>query len=209
MTEAEWLACADPNPMLQHLEGIDLLGERKLRLFACACVRSIWHLLTHEADRNAVETAERYADGLAGRAELRAAVAAAALAAATTCRDHAGKAACEAVRWTAAALAGHDGKDADAFAHAQQQAQADLLRDLYGNPFRVPVVEPAWLAWHDGTVGCLARAVYDGHRFIELPVLADALEEAGCGDLAILGHCRRSGVHARGCWVLDLLLQRT
>src|SRR6516225_2830409 len=71
MTEAEWLACTDPEPMLKFLRG--KAGSRKLRLFACACLRRVWHLLIEEPCRTAVEVSERYADGLATREELDAA----------------------------------------------------------------------------------------------------------------------------------------
>jgi hypothetical protein len=81
-----------------------------------------------------------------------------------------------------------------------------LLRDIFGNPFRRPTVDPAWLAWSGRMVINLARAIYDAHRFTDLPVLADALEEAGCDDEAILAHCRGPGPHVRGCWVVDLIL---
>jgi hypothetical protein len=57
-------------------------------------------------------------------------------------------------------------------------------------------------------VRTLARAVYDGRRFGDLPVLADALEEAGCTDAALLAHCRTAGEHARGCWALDFIIYR-
>jgi hypothetical protein len=90
---------------------------------------------------------------------------------------------------------------------AEKQIQADLLRDIFGNPFRSrPAINQSWLAWGDGTVPKLARAIYDERRFEELPVLADALEEAGCTDSDILSHCRGPGPHVRGCWVIDLLL---
>jgi hypothetical protein len=82
-----------------------------------------------------------------------------------------------------------------------------LLRDIFANPFRpLPDIEPAWLAWHGGTVPKMAAAIYEGSRFEELPILADALEEAGCADAAILAHCRQPGDHARGCWLVDLLI---
>ncbi len=92
-------------------------------------------------------------------------------------------------------------------------AQAAVLRDIAGNPFRAaPAVDPAWLAWQGGAVRELARATYEerlpGGALdpARLAVLADALEDAGCGDAELLGHLRRPGPHVRGCHALDLLL---
>jgi hypothetical protein len=85
-------------------------------------------------------------------------------------------------------------------------AQSSLLRDVVGNPFRLIAFDPTWLAWNGGTVPKLAQAIYDERRFADLPILADALEEAGCSEPAILSHCRSDGQHVRGCWVVDLLL---
>jgi hypothetical protein len=81
-----------------------------------------------------------------------------------------------------------------------------IIADLFGNPFRPVSLEPAWLAWRDGTVRRLAAAIYEERRFADLPVLADALEEAGCDNPDILDHCRGGGEHVRGCWVVDLIL---
>jgi hypothetical protein len=84
-----------------------------------------------------------------------------------------------------------------------------VLRCIFGSPFRpAPALDPAWLAWNDGTVAKLAAAIYDARRFADLPILADALEEAGCADAAILAHCRGGGEHVRGCWAVDLLTGR-
>ncbi len=87
----------------------------------------------------------------------------------------------------------------------QQQfmQQANLLRDIFGNPFHPVALDPAW---RTEAVVALARAVYDDRAFDRLPVLADALEDAGCADADVLAHCRGDGPHVRGCWVVDLIL---
>ncbi|MBL8793030.1 MAG: hypothetical protein JNM56_03935 [Planctomycetia bacterium] len=83
--------------------------------------------------------------------------------------------------------------------------QCNLIRDLFGNPFRPVSVHPAWLT---STVTSLAQGIYDERTFDCLPILADALEDAGCDNADILNHCRQPGEHVRGCWVLDLLLAK-
>jgi len=92
----------------------------------------------------------------------------------------------------------------DEIVRGESAAQASLLRDVFGNPFRPAVVDPAWLAWNDGTVVKMARVIYDEKQFDDVPLLADALEEAGCADDEILSHCH--GPHVRGCWVVDAIL---
>ena len=82
-------------------------------------------------------------------------------------------------------------------------AQALLLRDTFGNPFFPITLDPAWLT---PTVVSLAQSIYDERAFDRMPQLADALEQAGCADADVLGHCRLGGPHVRGCWVVDLLL---
>ena len=85
--------------------------------------------------------------------------------------------------------------------------QSCLLRDIAGNPFREKVpLNSTWLEWHGGTIPNLAQWFYDNSQFTDLPVLADALEEAGCTNADMLNHCRQSGEHVRGCWVLGLIL---
>jgi hypothetical protein len=82
-----------------------------------------------------------------------------------------------------------------------------LLRELFGPlRFRHVGTDSAWLRWNHGTVPAIARRVYDERTFHDLPILADALEDAGCTDSDILAHCRGQGPHVRGCWVVDLLL---
>jgi hypothetical protein len=91
--------------------------------------------------------------------------------------------------------------------------QATLLREIFGNPFRPASLAPTWLTWKDGTIPKMAEVNYEdrelpsGHLDRDrLAVLGDALEEAGCSDPDILGHCQGPVIHVRGCWVLDLLL---
>lgn len=88
------------------------------------------------------------------------------------------------------------------------QEQGRLLHDIFGNPFRPVAIDPVWLTWHDGTVRQLAQAIYDDRRFADLPILADALEEAGCDQADILAHFRVPGQHVRGCWAVELLLAK-
>src|SRR5262249_21307998 len=79
----------------------------------------------------------------------------------------------------------------------------DLLRCIYGNPFRSAAVDLTWFGWEDSrTVIKLAEGVYEERSFDRLPILADALEDAGCTDAAILNHLRGPGPHVRGCWAL-------
>jgi hypothetical protein len=78
-----------------------------------------------------------------------------------------------------------------------------------GNQLAVlPLMEiaPACLQWNDGTVTRLAQAIYSEERFTDLPILADALLDAGCDNDDLMQHCRAPGVHETGCWALDLLL---
>jgi hypothetical protein len=206
MTEAEWLAGTDPTPMLAYLRG--KADDRRLRLFAVACCRRIWHLLADERSRRAVEVAERYADRWASDGQLRAA---------------SGEAAAVGIGFGTqfspanaahfAALAGQVFADrcgmyaATAVADpAEPAAQASLLRCLWGNPFLRVAVAPSLLSWNEGAVVHLAQGIYEDRAFDRLPFLADALEEAGCHDAAMLDHCRQRGPQVRGCWVVDLLL---
>src|SRR5262249_31001665 len=86
-------------------------------------------------------------------------------------------------------------------------AQAVLLRDILGNPFHPPRPPPAAVsAWNHRTLAYTPFAICVELASDRLSVLADALEEAGCLDTDILGHCRQEGKHVRGCWVVDLIL---
>ena len=84
--------------------------------------------------------------------------------------------------------------------------QVALARDIFGNPFRPVTFDPAWRT-ADAT-GIAAR-MYESRDFSAMPILADALEEAGCTNADVLLHCREPGVHVRGCWVVDLVLGKS
>ena len=236
MTEQEWLEGSDPEEMLV---GLDELGasDRKARLFLCACCRRIWDLFKDERCREAVEIAERYADGLASDDEIKEAQEVADVvaeetdetglphfekvahegstnAAAFAVSDSVGRPmtweANSVAEWTVYALAGSssvDDRDQEAKRLAdfddEVRGQCGLLRDIFGNPFHPTTVNPAWLT---PAVVQLAQTIYHDRAFHRLPILADALEEAGCTDPEILRHCRGPGPHVRGCWVVDLLL---
>ncbi len=83
---------------------------------------------------------------------------------------------------------------------------AGLVRDVLDDFLRPLQPEEEWLAWNDGTVRAVARGIYDSQDFGSMPILADALEDAGCTDERILSHCRAGLMHVRGCWLLDGLL---
>jgi hypothetical protein len=213
MNEARWLGCTDLQAMLTFLRG--RASERKLRLFAVACCRRIDRLLTAPEARAALEVAERFADGRAPPRELRAARRAVPRRSPewfvrAVAERGAGYAAAEvaaAVPQVAAGQGAVAGTPLWTFRRtAEQRALCVLLREVVGNPFRSPRCEPAWLEWNGGCVLGLAQSIYEERAFERVPVLGDALEEAGCGDEAMLAHCRAPGGHVRGCWIVDLLL---
>jgi hypothetical protein len=186
-----------------------------VRLFAVAYCRLILHLIARWVEmETAVHITEKYVDGTVSEARL------AQMWAARRYYEHLLQPSSEynpsmapyriAVRlaapdpWAAAfEIARNSAWDAD------RDVQAALARCIFGNPFRSASIDPAWLAWKDRTVPRLAELVYEERAFERLPVLADALEEAGCTDPEILAHCRGSGEHGRGCWVVDLVLGKT
>jgi hypothetical protein len=87
--------------------------------------------------------------------------------------------------------------------NAERTVQAELLRDICGNPFRRVVFESVW---RTPTTLTLAASIYEDRAFDRMPILADAMEEAGCDCTDILIHCRAPCTHVRGCWVIDLVL---
>jgi hypothetical protein len=231
MTEADWLDCEDPERMLAFLRREGRASDRKLRLFACACCRGVWRLFNGKRLRAAVEASERYADGDLTAQELQQVRRSVEQLADRAFRRHVralpwtllvqGKFARQAavqvasadidevLESTDAGLApARSGPDYQRKRVERRHDQAELLRDLFGNPFRPVTIDPVWLAWDSGVVPNLAQAVYDERAFDRLPILADALEDAGCTDTNLLGHLRGPGPHFLGCWAADAVLAR-
>lgn len=217
MNPEEWLASANPQPMLDVVSS--WVSDRKLRLFACACCRQVWDLLTDPRSRQAVEVAERYADGQATAGELVVAKNAARSAAwAARSLANSANAAWDAANaaWDTADVARSTARAAMSAARAARSAaradsmtkQANALRCIVGNPCRPCAITPAYPI--PDVLG-LAQAAYSQRQAdgtldpFRLAMLADALEEAGCGD-ELLDHLRSSGPHYRGCWAVDLVL---
>ena len=87
--------------------------------------------------------------------------------------------------------------------HPKSSQLLPLLRDIFGNPFRPVAFSPEW---RTDTAVTLARQMYESRDFSAMPILADALQDAGCDNEEVLAHCRGPGPHVRGCWVVDLVL---
>jgi hypothetical protein len=196
--EAEWLACQNPEQMLEFLHG--RAGGRKLRLFACSCARPTWRRLGEAACREVTAAAERIADGLAwaGDATL---VRARVLERAP--RSSLIRVLFPQYRAALAPLAADPATAAREALLGKPERPADTLRCLFGNPFCPVTVDPTWRA---ADVLRLADAIYAERAFDRLPVLADLLEEAGATDATLLAHLRGPGPHALGCHALDAVL---
>jgi hypothetical protein len=208
MTEAEWAGCAEPGPMLAFLRG--RVSDRKLRLFACACCRTVQGFIPVGPCRAAVEVALRYADGRATADELAAArsaaVAVADSAAAWAGAETANPSALLAARAAADEAREHVRRLSPRAGEEEARAQADLLRDVIGNPFRPVTAEPfRWLARHP-LVQEIAEEVYAGAPQEDMTALAEELQALGCPHPGVLEHCRAAAPHIRGCWVIDLIL---
>jgi hypothetical protein len=80
---------------------------------------------------------------------------------------------------------------------------SELILEILGNAFRPVAFDPAW---RTSTVVSIARGMYESRDFSAMPILADALQDAGCDSDDILAHCRGDSPHVRGCWVVDLVL---
>jgi hypothetical protein len=194
-------------------------SNRKLRLLSCACCRYIWELLADSRSRRLVEAAEQFAEGLTSTVELAAAdleaiqvteffefweqsaihAAVATFGLGIDMKPFNARLALE--RSLCATLTAIEWDPRDYKVEAK--IQCTLIHDIFGNPFRPVAFDPRWRT--ADSVG-VARGIYEDRAFERMPILADALMDAGCADEQVLGHCRGAGPHVRGCWVVDLVL---
>jgi hypothetical protein len=233
MTEAQWAASTEPFAMLDFLRAKtrNHVDKRRLRLFACACCREIWHLLTEEASCRAIEVAERYADQLATVAELETADVAArtvgqrrqkdpfkdacwAASNPTTADTTIGIAAACVFGYAAWALAKEASKKAperEAHRAATFTRKAGFVRDLFGNPFYPMTLTPEC---QTQALVALAQRAYDERIMpagtldpTRIAALAAALKKSGA-PRHVLEHLGGPGPHVRGCWAVDAVLGR-
>jgi hypothetical protein len=211
MDDRDWLQCRDERIMIPYLSG--KASERKARLWLCARCRQVWAWLPDPRSREAVRAAEHFADGQLSRAQLAAAREAAATVPDGWAMGDQTDCAFAAVATTVDRVVFSDLRPAGLYPHPNleiiRRAGPHLLRDIFGNPFRPITLNPAWLTWNHATVPAMAQRIYDERTFHDLPILADALQDAGCTDPDILAHCRSGGEHVRGCWVVDLILGKS
>lgn len=237
MTEAEWDRTDEWRPMWSVLiasagrDGVRA-RDRRFRLIACALCRDVWTLLTDEKSRRAVETAEQFADGLSEEARLRSmgsrawSVWSPGEAVQTDAAGSNGRRGSEnGAAFMAAEVTNRRAARAAALAAGSIPAVrasvpdlesiwgvSNLIREVFGNPFRPVGFAPTW---RSADVMTLAHAAYETRSLPSgrlerdrLRILADALEDAGCTEAAILSHLRGEGPHIRGCWALDLVSNR-
>jgi hypothetical protein len=218
--EPDWKASENPHHLLAIVEQLGVGTRRKYRLAAVACCRRFWNNLP-SVHREAVETAERYADGNATYSDLKIA--------ANGCRGlivlrsiddvtplevvhREARLAMHGVvfhllgcAWGGPSLPPRPWSRGGTWGDEARDL-AGIIRDVFGNPFRPVTFDPAWIT---SQVLKLAQSIYDERVYDRLPILGDALEAAGCDNADILSHCRELGTHVRGCWVVDAILGKS
>jgi len=207
MTESEWLTATDPQRMLEHIRGT--ASDRELRLFAAACCCQTFAADSDtlrprlEAEKQGVELTERIAEGesspsdpLTYHYEFYTIFHSFGSSLEEGCH-----AATSSDPWEAASEVVK--RLNDDWADGEDNIGVKVAREIFGNPFR-PITFAE--SWRTETAVALAAGIYADRAFDRLPILADALEEAGCDHPDVLTHCRSPGPHARGCWVVDGVL---
>ena len=235
MTEADWLSGVDPDPMLSAIREKVSRRKLRLFSCAC-CRRIWHLLIDRRsrgaveaAERLSDRTIE-HRDVVRARQDARAAWKHLYAEDAHFSFQIAAEAASRAIRSFKASetplascdnavdaviyeeIPDYDINDGDSYGppsrirDRERRAQAALLRDIVGNPFRPHTIEMPCVVMNGSEIVKLAQSIYDERRFQNLPALADALEKAGCNDEEMLGHCRSATPHVPGCWVVDLLI---
>jgi hypothetical protein len=203
---------------MELLEGQLAAGQidRKWRLFLCACARRAVQASGTVGAESLLAIPERFADGevdaeLLSHARDRLQARLPSHGHPIELADHAIAAACGTTypsRTTQLFSATCQNLDCAAYAAGDEDlgwtAQAAVMKDIFGNPFRPVGFDPGW---RTSTAVALAKGMYESRDFSPMPILADALQDAGCDSDDILNHCRdATAAHIRGCWVVDLVL---
>jgi hypothetical protein len=184
-----WQTSRNPATLLGMVQGLDLSSQRKLQLFTGACYRHV--LLDSDLELLSwLDLSDRVADGLIDHTELRNA-----WNWRQPCNPLPFPTNAEVARNVTARKARNG--------EAERRWQVWLLHEMFENRFPPIFIETCW---QTTTVIALAQSIYAERAFDRMPILGDALEEAGCTTAAILDHCRRPGEHVRGCWLVDLIL---
>ena len=215
MTEIEWESGADPTPMLQSVR--DKTSDRKLRLFAAAAFGRLIALLPDPRQRRGIEVLEQLAEGAVTldmcrgvTSEVRHAIPPDEWTPGSPPPVfHSHYAALMLYReFCSSSIAVHAVHAADGLGDGagERREQARLMRCIFGHPFRGRAIDARWLG---PAVVSLARTIYEERAFDRLPILADALEAAGCDESELFAHCRGEGPHVRGCWVIDAILGKS
>jgi hypothetical protein len=206
VTEAQWRDTTDPLALLQLLHEHGAATDRQLRLFECGCCRRIpWYAVgSHGAMM--LDLAERYADGLITLAKAEA-----------TWEENNWSGAHWDVRRRFATLLDPvpgplrlDSAHSTALSvtndvPAEWAAHHAIIRCIFANPFAPVSFDDSWST---GDCLAMARGMYETRDFGAMPILADALQDAGCEHEGVLDHCRKHPVHVRGCFGVDELLQK-
>jgi hypothetical protein len=230
MTERLWWKSTDPNPLLIFLQD-GSSSERKLRLLACAFSRDLGKGIKDERFWNVVQIGERWTDEgnePIGSREIRAAVNQLGDEAYDTRDFDTYIATLDVLNlldpqyplfmfvrsvpgvWGRLREIGRDAVDRLRFGISLRKQPprphhwCRFVRDIFENSFSPVAFSPEW---RTDTAIALARTMYESREFSAMPILADALQDAGCDNPDILVHCRDTSLtHVRGCWVVDLVL---
>ena len=202
MTEAEWFVCAEPGLMLSFLRG--WASDRKMRLFGSACYRSLWSRFpVNELYWDIPRASEAYADRMITKQAFKLAQKRVEPFEGPRVSGEAWEVAARSSQHARGETLAPPGCPVVREQPEELPIQVALLRDIFGNPFRPATLAPAW---RTSTVTALASQMYESRDFGAMPILADALQDAGCDNDDILNHSRGPGPHVRGCWVVDLVL---